>query len=134
MKIIKYIILFVIGALFVLSLFMLLGLFASSHKIPKSTQITFSIIPFVLITLFILIDFGFNHRENKIKSKLNELVTLIPNFKNSQENEWFIEYFQNNKWALALESIEYFISENEINAGSKVEQLIAELKKMYFLK
>lgn len=131
MKIVKYITLAILGILVFLSGFFLLALLASSHIIPQSTKLAFVSFFIGTIIVFILATYFFDQKERKVKSNLTKISKSLPNFENSQEGNWFKEEFQNGEWGLALESIEYYISENQIQADSNTQKLISELNKRF---
>jgi glucan phosphoethanolaminetransferase (alkaline phosphatase superfamily) len=131
MKIVKYITLAILGILVFLSGFFILALLASSHRVSQSTKLAFVSFFIGTIIVFILAIYFFDHKERKVKSNLTKISKSLPNFENSQEGNWFKEEFQHGEWGLALESIEYYISENQIQVDSNTERLISELNKRF---
>jgi drug/metabolite transporter (DMT)-like permease len=133
MKVLKIVILVVLGLLILLFSLFILGLGATGHKVPSSTYFWLLFWIFLFTISFLFTNYYFNYRESQIKLQLKKIAFSLPNFTESLEYGWFQEYFQNSKWSLALESIEYYISENNVSIDHQIEKSIENLHKRRFL-
>lgn len=128
MKVLKIVLLTLCVLLIVVVSFTIFAMAASSHNIPKSTFFwAFSWLT-TLFLIYFLISYFFKNRDLKIKHQLHYLSKSIPEFQNSKEHEWFIEYYDNFEWGLAFDTIEDFISESEITLNQDLTLKFHKLK------